>query len=540
MPLGSACGRCYSRVLKDIPNCVHKQPQVTLFKLKPCADAINEDIGGEVTTYIQASGLLSSPFAGGSSLPHHARKLGMELDVQAMDPITTSANVDVATRTGGLTPRMSQFDKTLGPAAYVPPVSNGIQLPSTRVEEGSSEPARQQSNSLTGLHHSSEMPQPSASTCGQITGGVSTGNTPKDDNGFGSFMQTPPLPQVSVGSAKPKLGVATVYENPSGHFVGLSGALGSRCGTPRSDFDALTMDLSGTAALRHQKGMPTLSQAVEPGPYHKANARLRVQLPHYRARVTVRVRWDHVLMTLLTFCTFFGYIGIRVWYLVSGKSVEFRTQNISLKYSWVVLAAEVVSGLLLFYSNQLFWKQELVYTIMEDEEVQQMTEVRYTVCCCSTFQSISSSSTDSTCTVVRRATKRLEGALEKYLSVQQLAYFLLEVDIRVRNDDSAGLAVLDLYQHLLRSFNAQLLCRGPTNRAELKPPFGWYTIPRTLEGAKTRVHSYPRTFEFHPLPRCLDLQAYLHVQWLRFQHVSAYSLRKTSGNTKDKSLPRNV
>ena len=23
----------------------------------------------------------------------------------------------------------------------------------------------------------------------------------------------------------------------------------------------------------------------------------------------------------------------------------------------------------------------------------------------------------------------------------------------------------------------------------------------------------------------LDLQAYLHVQWLRFQHVSAYSLR---------------
>ena len=32
---------------------------------------------------------------------------------------------------------------------------------------------------------------------------------------------------------------------------------------------------------------------------------------------------------------------------------------------------------------------------------------------------------------------------------------------------------------------------------------------------------------------CLDLQAYLHVQWLRFQHVSTYSLRKTSGNTKD-------
>ena len=42
------------------------------------------------------------------------------------------------------------------------------------------------------------------------------------------------------------------------------------------------------------------------------------------------------------------------------------------------------------------------------------------------------------------------------------------------------------------------------------------------------------------LLKCLDLEAYLHVQWLRYQHVSAYSLRKTSGNTKDESLPRNV
>ena len=36
--------------------------------------------------------------------------------------------------------------------------------------------------------------------------------------------------------------------------------------------------------------------------------------------------------------------------------------------------------------------------------------------------------------------------------------------------------------------------------------------------------------------KCLDLQAYLHVPLymeLRFQHVSAYSLRKTSGSTKD-------
>ena len=41
---------------------------------------------------------------------------------------------------------------------------------------------------------------------------------------------------------------------------------------------------------------------------------------------------------------------------------------------------------------------------------------------------------------------------------------------------------------------------------------------------------------------CFDLQAYLHVQWLRFQHVSAYSLCETSGkmDTKDMPLPRNA
>ena len=39
---------------------------------------------------------------------------------------------------------------------------------------------------------------------------------------------------------------------------------------------------------------------------------------------------------------------------------------------------------------------------------------------------------------------------------------------------------------------------------------------------------------------CLDLQAFLHVQWLRFQRSSAHSLYKTSGTKKDKSLPRDA
>lgn len=251
---------------------------------------------------------------------------------------------------------MSQFG---APAPVVPPAQaqQVFDLEGTPEDPDVSGPSLHHS----GLHHSGLTAD---STSKPIANSASQ-STSKKDNGFGSFMFTPALPTVGIGNPAG----AAIQENP-----GLSGPLAM--GTPRSD--ALTMDLQqpGTASFRQQKGMPTLSQAIEPGPYHKANARLRKQLPHYRARVNIRTRWDHVLMTALTFCTFIAYVGMRVWYLVTGKAEDFRIQNISLKYSWVVLAAEVVLGLLLFYSNQLFWKQELVFTIMDEEEVQQMTQVR--------------------------------------------------------------------------------------------------------------------------------------------------------------------
>ena len=56
------------------------------------------------------------------------------------------------------------------------------------------------------------------------------------------------------------------------------------------------------------------------------------------------------------------------------------------------------------------------------------------------------------------------------------------------------------------------------------------TATACLDGM--HAHSY-----FATTVVCLDLQAYLHVQWLRFQHVSAYSLRKTSGNTRASQYP---
>jgi hypothetical protein len=267
----------------------------------------------------------------------------------------------------GYTPRFSQFDTFVPTTPTAAATSAVIEVDAGNTGDASGEPSLHNS----GLHHSGRTLD-SARRHNSGTAGLT-----ERKNAFGSFMFSPALPTVGIGNPG-----MTISENPglSGPLgPGLSGPIGPSMsgpiGTPRSD--ALTMDL--TATIRQKRGMPTVSQAVEPGPYHKANARLRQQMPHYRARVNIKTRWDHILMTFLTLLTFIAYIGMRAWYLITGKAEDFRTQNISLKYSWVVLSAEVVLGLLLLYSNQLFWKQEIVYTMMGEEEVRQITEVRLSV-----------------------------------------------------------------------------------------------------------------------------------------------------------------
>eukprot|EP00892_Ulva_mutabilis_P006100 jgi/Ulvmu1/3862/UM018_0081.1 len=121
-------------------------------------------------------------------------------------------------------------------------------------------------------------------------------------------------------------------------------------------------------------GYPTVSSPLEPGPYHKANAQLRRQLPHLHVDVTVQTRWDHILLTLLAFLAFVIYIGTRCFYLTSGRTAQYTEQNINVTYSYIVLMAEIFLGGLGFYGHQLFWKQLVKFEPMDSNTLRSVSE----------------------------------------------------------------------------------------------------------------------------------------------------------------------
>ena len=123
-------------------------------------------------------------------------------------------------------------------------------------------------------------------------------------------------------------------------------------------------------------GYPTLSSPLEPGPYHKANAQLRRQLPHLNVDVTVVTRWDHIILTLFAFFVFLGYIGVRLYYLISGITATYTEQNINVPYSYLVLSAEFFLGALGFYGHQMYWKQEVAFSPMDSVTLRSVSEVR--------------------------------------------------------------------------------------------------------------------------------------------------------------------
>jgi hypothetical protein len=121
---------------------------------------------------------------------------------------------------------------------------------------------------------------------------------------------------------------------------------------------------------------PTGSRPHDPGPYHRANSRLREMLRNYTVKVLVTTSWIHVFLTALAVVAFCGYIGIRGWYLISGKSSNFNAQDVSVAYSWVVLSAEVSLGFLGFYGHQTYWKQTTTFREMTDDEEKTMIDVQ--------------------------------------------------------------------------------------------------------------------------------------------------------------------
>lgn len=143
----------------------------------------------------------------------------------------------------------------------------------------------------------------------------------------------------------------------------------------------LTMSLgqNNSALFRsfRRQGYPTVSQPLEPGPYHKANAQLRKQLAQYHATVTVRTVWRKVGHWVLAFVAWAVYVGVRLAYLAKGKTAELMgSPRASSPYSIIILITEFLVGLINFAGSMTFRKQEVKFSRSEDPEEQQDANVR--------------------------------------------------------------------------------------------------------------------------------------------------------------------
>lgn len=133
---------------------------------------------------------------------------------------------------------------------------------------------------------------------------------------------------------------------------------------------------ASTSINRRVPGQPTGSHELEPGPFHRANAALRRQLPLCDARVRVAARWDHIAVYAAAALALGAYAGVRFADLVFGRGAGFAGQDVSAALSWVALLAEVLGGLAGLYARPLFWKQTVEYTPIPEEDVEDMATVR--------------------------------------------------------------------------------------------------------------------------------------------------------------------
>lgn len=78
----------------------------------------------------------------------------------------------------------------------------------------------------------------------------------------------------------------------------------------------------------------------------------------------------------------FFYLGVRLFYLVSGRSHRFAVDDgdVSIAYSWMVLVADSCMSAMGLYLHQKFWKQNVRFRPLTDLEIRKMTDVRYRNC----------------------------------------------------------------------------------------------------------------------------------------------------------------
>eukprot|EP00892_Ulva_mutabilis_P001282 jgi/Ulvmu1/11154/UM071_0038.1 len=146
--------------------------------------------------------------------------------------------------------------------------------------------------------------------------------------------------------------------------------------------DYATADLSMSIAMhppastsvnRRTPGQPTGSHELEPGPFHRTNAALRRQLPHLTFTVHTPLCWGHIAARTAALLCFWLYAALRLVYLATGRSAAIEGQDVSVAYSWVMLVAEGAAVLAeLFDRHHLCWRQELVYSSVAEDDVEDM------------------------------------------------------------------------------------------------------------------------------------------------------------------------
>ena len=126
-------------------------------------------------------------------------------------------------------------------------------------------------------------------------------------------------------------------------------------------------------------GSPEYSASANSnGPYAAATALLRTVLPHYNVTIWSRVNWKLVCVLALGFVGLGVYVGVRIWYLVSGRSAALNvaTGNVSIWYSWLALVAELVMALVGMYSRLLTKRQTVKFAAVRDNSAWGITKVR--------------------------------------------------------------------------------------------------------------------------------------------------------------------
>jgi hypothetical protein len=106
-----------------------------------------------------------------------------------------------------------------------------------------------------------------------------------------------------------------------------------------------------------------------------ATGMLRGLFSNVQVQIKVQLQWDQIFVWAVSIISLLGYVGVRYWYLLTGKTAALEQEEVSIIYSWMVLGAETLMGVLGFYMNQKFWKQIVKFSTVTQTTVDKMIQV---------------------------------------------------------------------------------------------------------------------------------------------------------------------